>query len=225
MSAIIRTENLEKLYNIMTKAPIHALKGVSLEINEGEMVAIQGPSGCGKSTLLHILGCLDYPNKGKYFYKGNEVAFSNNSEIAKMRNKEIGFILQNYGLIGERTVYDNVIIPLVFANKNPKKEESRINELLDSLGILHLKDSIADNISGGERQRCAIARALVNEPSVILGDEPTGALDSENGKQCMALLREINKKGTTVIIVTHDDSVAACCDRIIRMKDGNIYSV
>jgi len=220
MSAIIRTENLEKLYNIMTKAPIHALKGVSLEINEGEMVAIQGPSGCGKSTLLHILGCLDYPNKGKYFYKGNEVTFSNNSEIAKMRNKEIGFILQNYGLIGERTVYDNVIIPLVFANKNPKKEESRINELLDSLGILHLKDSIADNISGGERQRCAIARALVNEPSVILGDEPTGALDSENGKQCMALLREINKKGTTVIIVTHDDSVASCCDRIIRMKDG-----
>ena len=222
MSAIIRTENLEKLYNIMTKAPIHALKGVSLEINEGEMVAIQGPSGCGKSTLLHILGCLDYPNKGKYFYKGNEVTFSNNSEIAKMRNKEIGFILQNYGLIGERTVYDNVIIPLVFANKNPKKEESRINELLDSLGILHLKDSIADNISGGERQRCAIARALVNEPSVILGDEPTGALDSENGKQCMALLREINKKGTTVIIVTHDDSVAACCNRIIRMKDGLI---
>ena len=220
MSAIIRTENLEKLYNIMTKAPIHALKGVSLEINEGEMVAIQGPSGCGKSTLLHILGCLDYPNKGKYFYKGNEVTFSNNSEIAKMRNKEIGFILQNYGLIGERTVYDNVIIPLVFANKNPKKEESRINELLESLGILHLKDSIADNISGGERQRCAIARALVNEPSVILGDEPTGALDSENGKQCMALLREINKKGTTVIIVTHDDSVASCCDRIIRMKDG-----
>ena len=222
MSAIIRTENLEKLYNIMTKAPIHALKGVSLEINEGEMVAIQGPSGCGKSTLLHILGCLDYPNKGKYFYKGNEVTFSNNSEIAKMRNKEIGFILQNYGLIGERTVYDNVIIPLVFANKNLKKEEKRIDELLEGLGILHLKNTIADNISGGERQRCAIARALVNEPSVILGDEPTGALDSENGKQCMALLREINKKGTTVIIVTHDDSVAACCNRIIRMKDGLI---
>jgi len=224
MAEIIRTEKLEKIYNIFTKAPVHALKGVDLTVEEGEMAAIQGPSGCGKSTLLHILGCLDYPSKGKYYFRGNEVIFSNNAEIARMRNKEVGFILQNYGLLGERSVYDNVIIPLIFANKNPKKEAERIDTLLDSLGILHLKHTLTDNISGGERQRCAIARALINEPSVILADEPTGALDSENGKQCMALLRDINKKGTTVIVVTHDDNVAACCDRIIRMKDGNIAS-
>ncbi|MDF2685205.1 MAG: phosphonate transporter ATP-binding protein, partial [Clostridia bacterium] len=193
MNTIIKTENLTKIYNILTKAPVNALKGVSIEIGKGEMVAVQGPSGCGKSTLLHILGCLDYPNKGKYFLNGEEIEFGNNKKIAEIRNKKIGFVLQQYGLIGERTVYDNVVIPLIFANKNLRNENKRVDEVLERLKIRHLKNTICDNLSGGERQRTAIARALINSPDIILADEPTGALDSANGQACMDLFGELNR--------------------------------
>ena len=221
---IIKTENLTKIYNIFTKAPVNALKGVSIEIEKGEMVAIQGPSGCGKSTLLHILGCVDYPNKGKYILDDKEVEFGNNTKIAEIRNKKIGFVLQQYGLIGERKVYDNVVLPLIFANKNLKKEDKHVDALLDKLGILHLKNTTCDNLSGGERQRTAIARALINSPDIILADEPTGALDSANGQACMDLFKNLNKEGITIVMVTHDSNLASQCKRIIYLKDGVVVS-
>jgi putative ABC transport system ATP-binding protein len=219
---MIKTENLRKVYNPKSSSPVKALKGVSLSVEKGEMVAIQGPSGCGKSTLLHILGCLDDPTEGEYYFNDSKVSFSNNSTVAKLRNKDIGFILQSYGLIGERSVFDNVVIPLIFANLNISREEKRVAALLDKLGIAHLKKNKCNDLSGGEKQRTAIARALVNQPKILLADEPTGALDSTNGKQCIELLKSINAEGTTIIIVTHDDSIASYCNRIIRMKDGLI---
>ena len=222
---IIRTENLVKIYNANTEAPVKALNGASISVSEGETLAIRGPSGCGKSTLLHILGCLDEPTSGKYFLNGNEVSFENNKTTAKLRNKELGFVLQNYGLIGERTVFDNIVIPLIFAGADISKEEKRLDVLMDRLGILKLKKKKCNDLSGGEKQRTSIARALVNNPKVLLADEPTGALDVATGKSIMELFMDINKEqNTTLIIVTHDPSVAEYCGRTIFMQDGKIVS-
>lgn len=218
---IIRTENLSKIYNPKSDVPIKALNSVNLSVCEGETLAIMGPSGCGKSTLLHILGCLDEPSEGRYFLEGNEVCFENNKKTAKLRNEKLGFVLQNYGLIGERSVYDNIIIPLIFAGATISKEEKRLDTLMDKLGILHLKKKKCNDLSGGEKQRTAIARALANNPKVLLADEPTGALDEATGKNIMALFMQINREqGTTIIIVTHDPNIAAYCSRTIHMKDG-----
>lgn len=220
---IIRTENLSKIYNPKSSVPIKALNDVNLSINEGEMLAIMGPSGCGKSTLLHILGCIDDPSAGKYFLEGKEVCFKNNKGTAKLRGEKLGFVLQNYGLIGERTVYDNISIPLIFAGASVSKEEKRLDLLMERLGILHLKKKRCNDLSGGEKQRTAIARALANQPKIILADEPTGALDESTGKNIMELFVQINKKqGTTIIVVTHDPNIALYCDRKIYMKDGKI---
>ena len=220
---IIRTENLFKIYNPKSGVPVKALGGVNLSVNEGETLAIRGPSGCGKSTLLHILGCLDEPSDGKYFLEGKELGFENNKKTAKLRSEKLGFVLQNYGLIGERTVYDNITIPLIFAGATVSKEEKRLDVLMDKLGILHLKKKRCNDLSGGEKQRTAIARALANNPKVLLADEPTGALDEATGKNIMDLFMQINKeKGTTVIVVTHDPNIAAYCNRTVYMKDGKI---
>ena len=221
--SLIEIKNLHKYYNHNKSSEVYALKGIDLSVNIGEMIAIMGPSGSGKSTLLHIIGCLDSFQEGIYLFDGEKVFEKSANELAELRNKKLGFVLQDFGLILSKTVRENISVPLIF-NKNTKKKEIAdiVDLALKDVELIHKASAKAFELSGGQKQRVAIARALVNRPICILADEPTGALDSKASSEIIDLLRRINQNGTTVIIVTHDINVATKCDRIINVVDGKI---
>lgn len=201
---------------------IHALKSVSLTIEKGEFVALMGPSGSGKSTLMNILGCLDTPTKGTYILNGNQVSEMSDSELAEIRNKEIGFVFQTFNLLPRSSSLENVALPLVYAGIGRGQREDRAKKTLESVGLGNRVHHKPNELSGGQRQRVAIARALVNNPSIILADEPTGNLDTKTSVEIMGLLEEIHSKGNTIILVTHEEDIAQHAHRIVRMRDGLI---
>lgn len=199
---------------------IHALKSVSLNIFKGEFVALMGPSGSGKSTLMNILGCLDTPTKGVYILNGNRVSEMTDSELAEIRNKEIGFVFQTFNLLPRSSSLDNVALPLVYAGISRQERENRAQSTLENVGLGNRVHHKPNELSGGQRQRVAVARALVNNPSIILADEPTGNLDTKTSVEIMGLLEEIHSKGNTIILVTHEEDIAQHAHRIVRMRDG-----
>lgn len=201
-----------------------ALNNVSLEIKQGEFVAIMGPSGCGKSTLMNILGTLDSPTSGKYYFNGKEVNRMSESQLTTFRKGNIGFVFQSFNLIDELTVYENVELPLVYLNKKTSERKKKVDEVLERMDILHRAGHLPQQLSGGQQQRVAIARAVVTDCPLILADEPTGNLDSKNGAEVMELLSELNRQGTTIVMVTHSQRDARYAHRIIHLLDGQIVS-
>jgi len=201
---------------------IHALKSVTMEINKGEFVALMGPSGSGKSTLMNILGCLDTPTRGDYILNGINVSEMSDDELAEVRNKEIGFVFQTFNLLPRSTSLDNVALPLIYAGYTKKNREDMAQKALESVGLGNRVDHKPNELSGGQRQRVAVARALINNPSIILADEPTGNLDTKTSIEIMGLLEEIHSRGNTIILVTHEEDIAQHAHRIVRMRDGLI---
>lgn len=221
---MIEIKNLYKTYNYGKPNAFEALKDVSLTINDGEMVAIIGKSGAGKSTLMHILGCIDDFEKGQYIFNGKDISKVNEKKSAAIRNSEIGIVLQEFALMEQYTVLENVIMPLFFTPKSGRRseKEKRALEILKRLEMDEYAHKKVNKLSGGQKQRVAIARAMINNPSVLLADEPTGALDVKTTDEIMKVFGNLNKNGTTVIIITHDMEVAGMCDRIIEISDGKI---
>ncbi len=220
---------LIKITNIKRDFPlgneiVYVLKGIDLEINKGEYVALMGPSGSGKSTLMNILGCLDTPTSGTYILNGKHVSQMQDDELAGIRNKEIGFVFQTFNLMPRTTALDNVALPMVYAGHSKSERVERATEVLTQVGLQDRMDHKPNQLSGGQRQRVAVARALVNKPSIILADEPTGNLDSKTSVEIMNLFNEIHANGNTVILVTHEEDIAAYAQRIIRLRDGIIES-
>jgi putative ABC transport system ATP-binding protein len=223
-ASMIEIKNLYKTYNYGKPNAFEALKDVSLTIKDGEMVAIIGKSGAGKSTLMHILGCIDDFEKGQYVFNGKDISKVNEKKSAAIRNSEIGIVLQEFALMEQYTVVENVIMPLFFTPKSGRRseKEKRALEILKRLEMDEYAHKKVNKLSGGQKQRVAIARAMINNPSVLLADEPTGALDVKTTDEIMKVFRNLNKNGTTVIIITHDMEVAGMCDRIIEISDGKI---
>jgi putative ABC transport system ATP-binding protein len=203
---------------------IHALKSVTLTIKKGEFVALMGPSGSGKSTLMNILGCLDTPTKGEYILNGINVSEMSDSELAEVRNQEIGFVFQTFNLLPRSSAKENVALPLVYAGVKKEDRDKRAIKALENVGLGNRVDHKPNELSGGQRQRVAVARALINNPSIILADEPTGNLDSKTSVEIMALIEDIHAKGNTIILVTHEEDIAQHAHRIVRMRDGLIES-
>src|SRR5665647_1165751 len=223
MNSIIQLDNIQKSY-IMGKLELKVLKGISLEIYKNEYVALMGPSGSGKSTLMNILGCLDSPTSGKYILNGKDVSKIPDNDLAEVRNKEIGFVFQQFNLLSRLTAAENVALPLVY-NGTPKKQRmEQALEMLNRVGLADRSHHKPNELSGGQGQRVAIARALVNNPSIILADEPTGNLDSKTSVEIMNIFSKIQSEGNTVILVTHEEDIAKFAHRIIRLKDGLIES-
>ena len=223
MNGIIEIENLVKNF-VLGKQTIHVLKGLSLSIQKTEYVALMGPSGSGKSTLMNILGCLDTPTSGNYFLNNKNVAKLEDSELAEIRNKEIGFVFQSFNLLPRSSALDNVCLPLIYAGKSKKEREEIGKSILDQVGLSDRMDHKPNELSGGQKQRVAIARAMVNNPSIILADEPTGNLDTATSYEIMALLDKINRQGNTVILVTHEEDIANHAKRVVRLRDGVVES-
>jgi putative ABC transport system ATP-binding protein len=220
---IIHLEKIEKSY-FMGKQVLPVLKGLSLDIYKNEYVAMMGPSGSGKSTLMNIIGCLDTATKGKYVLNNNDVSKMNDDQLADIRNKEIGFVFQQFNLLPRLTALENVALPLIYAGVSKKIRNERALDVLDKVGLSDRSHHRPNELSGGQSQRVAIARALINNPSIILADEPTGNLDSVTSQEIMAMFDLIHKNGNTVILVTHEEDIANHAHRIIRLKDGNIES-
>ncbi|SMD09837.1 ABC transporter ATP-binding protein [Sporomusa malonica] len=217
----IALSDVKKIYQ-MGDTPVAALAGVTLTISAGEFTAIMGPSGSGKSTLMNILGCLDRPTSGSYVLDKQEVSSLTDDELALTRNKKIGFVFQNFNLLPRITALDNVALPLVYAGVEGKERKKRAAEALAAVGLENRMDHVPNELSGGQRQRVAIARALVNEPTIIMADEPTGALDTKSGNEVMDIFKKLNAAGRTIILVTHEPDIAAHAKRVIHVRDGLI---
>jgi len=223
MEYLIRTEDTHKLYKA-GEVEVHALKGVSLEVKRGEFIAIMGPSGSGKSTLLNILGCLDKPTKGRYFLEQTDVSDLKEAEVAGIRNKKIGFVFQNFNLLPRAKAIENVQLPLLFSKNgiSSKNNKEHASEALSKIGLKGRENHYPSQLSGGEQQRVAIARAIINDPAIILADEPTGNLDTKTSRDIMTIFEALNEDGNTIIIITHDIDIAAYAKRIILFSDGKV---
>jgi len=218
---VIKLIGIEKTYQ-MGYDSVHALRGIDLEINKNEYIAIMGPSGSGKSTLLNILGCLDVPSEGSYLFEEENVSEKNDNQLAEIRNKKIGFVFQTFNLLPRVNLLNNVELPLVYGGTPGSQRRKRALEALEKVGLGERSYHKPNEISGGERQRVAIARAIVNNPSIMLADEPTGNLDSKTGEEIMKILNDLNSMGNTIILVTHEEYIAEYSNRIVRVRDGKI---
>jgi putative ABC transport system ATP-binding protein len=218
---IIRTWDLYKTY-VMGDQQIHAVSGIDVEIRKGEYVAIMGPSGSGKSTLMNLIGCLDTPSSGLYYLAGKLVSDMDDDELARIRNKEIGFVFQTFNLLARATALHNVELPLIYAGLNKKEREERAKASLRAVDLEQRMLHKPSELSGGQRQRVAIARALVNDPSILLADEPTGALDSVTGVEIMALFERLHEQGNTIVLVTHEHDIAQHAHRVVHIRDGKV---
>jgi putative ABC transport system ATP-binding protein len=218
---VIRVEGLAKSY-VLGSETVHALRGVNLEIRRNEYVAVMGPSGSGKSTFMNLIGCLDVPSAGQYWLNGHPVAGLSEDQLARIRNREIGFVFQSFNLLPRASALDNVAMPLVYAGVKKRARRERAAVMLDKVGLGARKDHRPNELSGGQRQRVAIARALVTKPALLLADEPTGALDSKTGAEIMALFGELHSQGQTLMLVTHEQDIAEHARRILFLKDGVI---
>ncbi|HUM48227.1 MAG TPA: ABC transporter ATP-binding protein [Chitinophagales bacterium] len=216
---MLKITDLEKIYRTDEVETV-ALNKLTLEVKEGEFIAVMGPSGCGKSTLLNIIGLLDDPDSGSFLFNGTEVAHYNERKRAELRKRNIGFVFQSFNLIDELTVYENVELPLIYTGVKGADRKKRVEEVLDKMQIMHRRNHYPQQLSGGQQQRVAVARAVVNHPKLILADEPTGNLDSHNGNEVMQLLTDLNEQGTTIVMVTHSEHDARFSHRIVRMLDG-----
>jgi putative ABC transport system ATP-binding protein len=220
---LIKITNIKRNF-VLGNEIVYVLKGIDLEINKGEYVALMGPSGSGKSTLMNLLGCLDTPTSGSYILNGKDVSQMKDDELAGIRNKEIGFVFQTFNLLPRTTALDNVALPMIYAGHSKSERIVRATEVLKQVNLEDRMDHQPNQLSGGQRQRVAIARALVNKPSIILADEPTGNLDSKTSVEIMKLFSDIHANGNTVILVTHEEDIAAYAHRVIRLRDGLIES-
>ncbi|NMM48793.1 ABC transporter ATP-binding protein [Marinigracilibium pacificum] len=221
MAKVIETNNISKIYKMGTQT-VEALKSISISIDKGEYVAFMGPSGSGKSTLMNIVGCLDTPTAGSYILNNNDVSSLSDNELALIRNKEIGFVFQTFNLLPRSTALENVALPLIYAGYSKSERLEKAMEVLKSVGLGDRADHKPNELSGGQRQRVAVARALVNDPSIILADEPTGNLDTKTSYEIMDLFQNLHDQGNTIIMVTHEDDIAHYAHRIVRLRDGLI---
>ena len=221
---IICTEDLWKTYDMGSEQQVHALRGVNVRIQRGEYVAIMGPSGSGKSTLMNLIGCLDTPSKGNYWLNGQLVSELDDDELARIRNKEIGFVFQTFNLLARATSLHNVELPLIYAGVPAEERIERARKSLTAVGMGDRMSHKPNELSGGQRQRVAIARALVNNPSIILADEPTGNLDSQTGVEIMALFDKLHEQGNNIVLVTHEHDIAEYAHRVIHIRDGQVFS-
>ena len=223
-SIVINLQQIKKNYDMGGVEEVHALRDVSLQIHKNEYVAIMGPSGSGKSTLMNIIGCLDTPTSGLYEFNGTNVSQMNDNQLAKVRNKEIGFVFQTFNLLARSNALHNVELPLIYAGVGSTERKRLAREALEHVGLGDRITHKPNELSGGQRQRVAVARALVNKPSILLADEPTGNLDTKTGEEIMALFEELHGKGNTIILVTHEESIAEHAHRVVRVRDGSIES-
>ncbi|MBL7994846.1 ABC transporter ATP-binding protein [bacterium] len=218
---VIDFRNMTKVYTIGTEQ-VHALRGVSMTIKKNEYIALMGPSGSGKSTMMNMIGCLDTPTSGEYLFEGQDVAKLTDDQLAEIRNKRIGFVFQNFNLIPRSDVFHNVELPMIYAGVGAAERKSATLDAIEKVGLTERMKHKPNELSGGQRQRVAIARALVNNPSIILADEPTGNLDSKTGEEIMGVFEDLYKAGNTIILVTHEEDIASHARRVVRLKDGCI---